>query len=258
MKSFVSYTNCVGTSLWEHFLRENLPDYALYEMTNYEMIRDKTPIPVDIVRNADVFMYQPIDERHGIYHTTTEKGILQYLKPECIRICLPVVAIDMFPIYKEFGTVYAPDIDRTIPLGLVLMNYDTYNFSFQLRKRFDRGMQHMRFREGMCNVKVVDFILANYQTYRLFTSHNHPSGRLLAYIANQMLRILGIDKQYDITAYDHILVGGDKPSHESEYMRRELGLKYPIQDDHELYRKLLVFAYNHPEALTPLKTMLLK
>lgn len=258
MKSFVSYTNCVGTALWQHFLRDVLPEYTLYEMTNYEMIRDKSPIPVDVVRNADVFLYQPIDERNGIYHTTTEKGILQYLKPECVRICLPAVGADMYPIYKDFDGVRGPVIDRNVPLFIHLANYDAHAFFFQLRERFDRGIQHMKRREGMCNVKAADFILQHYQKHRMFTTQNHPSGMLLAHLANQILRILGVDKQYDLFGYDSLLVGDEPAYFESEYMKRELGLQYPIQDNHEFYRKLLIHAYKHPELARPTKTMLLK
>lgn len=201
-------------------------------------------------------MYQPVDERHGVYHTTTELGILQYLKPECVRICLPVVGADMYPIYKDFEHIRGPLLDRSVPLTVLLLNYDTYNFSFGLRKRFDRGMEHMRFREKMCNVKVVDFILANYQTYRLFDAHNHPSSILTAYMANQMLDLLGIETRYNIFEHGGIVIG-DAQYYESEYMRRELGLKYPITDDHEFYRRCLIYMYNHPEIAKPTKTMLL-
>lgn len=256
MKTFVSYTNCVGISIWELYLKPNLPDYEFHNFTNYELIRNKLPIPVDLVRKADIFMYQPITERYGIYQTMTEQGVLQYLKPSCIRICLPVVGVDMYPIYKDFDIVRGPPLDRTIPLSILLMNYDTYNFSFGLRHRFDTGLRHMKMREATCNIKVADFITENYQEYRLFDSHNHPSGMLLAYIANQMLKLIGIDKQYDIHAQEHVHVENVAYS-ESEYMRRELGLKYPLRENHDEYRRMLIYVYNHPEALQPTKTMLL-
>lgn len=258
MKSFVSYTNCVGTSVWEIYLKPLLPDYEFYAFTNYEMIRNKLPIPVEIVQNADVFMYQPIVESRGIYQTMTEDGILKYLKPSCIRICLPVVGLDMYPCYQDFEHIRGPPIDRSLPLSVLLMNFDSYSMSFGLRERVETGLRHMKLRETMCNVKVSDFIRANYQQYRLFDSSNHPSGMLLAYIANQMLKILGVDKQYDIYAQEDIHVLGDNPHPESEYMRRELGLKYRLREDDGRYRKMLIYIYNHPEAHQPTKTMLLK
>ena len=58
----VFYTNCQYKGL-QHFL-EMFNKYTFDIIENYDIIKNKKPIPIDILNQADIFIYQPIDKTH--------------------------------------------------------------------------------------------------------------------------------------------------------------------------------------------------
>ena len=74
----VYYSNCQYAGI-HYFLKQAIQEpIDLYHLENYKLIKEQKPIPVNRLKEADIFIYQPIDKRHGIYSTesTVDNNIL--------------------------------------------------------------------------------------------------------------------------------------------------------------------------------------
>ena len=101
-------------------------------------------------------------------------------------------------------------------------------------------------REKICNIKVSNFILKNYKDYKLFNTQNHPNGILGSYVAKKICELLNVEftdlnifSQSNISILD---LKYDIP--DSIYSKRELSLKYTINDNTEYYKQLIIKVYH--------------
>ena len=92
MINLVFYTNCQYRGL-DYFIKNHINKIETKHIENYSLIKNKNQIPVDILKQADIFIYQPIDKKHGIYSTDTsvENNIMSYLSPNCKIISFPYI-----------------------------------------------------------------------------------------------------------------------------------------------------------------------
>lgn len=84
MINLVFYTNCQYCGL-DYFIKKHINNIETKHIENYSLIKNKKQIPIDILQQAHIFIYQPIHEKHGIYSTATniENNIMSYLSPNC-------------------------------------------------------------------------------------------------------------------------------------------------------------------------------
>ena len=98
----VFYSNCQQAGL-KYFLQKVFQNAHFEHIINYDLIMNKTPIPINILNSANIFIYQPIIDK-GIYSTNNE-NILSFLPPKCIKISFPYIYNDslwiFIPINKD-------------------------------------------------------------------------------------------------------------------------------------------------------------
>jgi hypothetical protein len=92
-KKVVTYANCQAKNvirvLAKHPVLSKEYDFDnAVILSNFALIQGQTPIPYEDIASADLFLYQPTAEKHGLYGTTE---ILKHCKPECKRIGFPYV-----------------------------------------------------------------------------------------------------------------------------------------------------------------------
>ena len=197
----------------------------------------------EISESIDIFIYQP---------TKSSDAYIKLLNPQCIKVCIPVIYADIFCIYEE-GDKYicgdSLDKYRNLSLDEVLTLYDNGEYDFELKKRFELSMQYLIEREKLCDIKVSDFILKNYRTFRLFETQNHPNGIVGSYIAKEICRFL----QTDIPCIDEYTQGNihlqPLECKDSFYAKRELQLEFIKEDNSDHYRKILIYLYNNPDMI---------
>ena len=92
MINLVFYTNCQYRVL-DYFIKNHINKIETKHIENYSLIKNKNQIPFDILKQADIFIYQPIDKKHGIYSTdiSVENNIMSYLSPNCKIISFPYI-----------------------------------------------------------------------------------------------------------------------------------------------------------------------
>jgi len=225
MLNIVYYTNCQYSGI-DFFLKKYIKNIETLYIENYTLIKNKNKIPVDILKNANIFIYQPIDKKHGIYSTDTiiENNIMSYLTPNCITISFPYIYNSSLWILIPPANIDGyignyPDIDKYInkesieklkiqgySLDEVLVMYFNGKIDFDYENRFNKSIEILKKKEEICDVKVATFIEKNINKRRLFFTQNHPTTCIFIHCVNQILSILGHDHKYDEFAYPENIV----------------------------------------------------
>ena len=227
--NFIVYTNCQGDHTFRNFVRTKLDIKSYKYLCCYEYFQQQKQLPIQDLKSCDIFIYQIIDKKHGIYNTMDDSGILQYLSQRCKRISFPSIYANIFPIYEEGGMYIGGDIiinlkNKGYDLRAILDMYEKNQLDFNLQSRFQKSLDHMRRREALCCIVLSDFIEQNIRHVRLFDTQNHPNGIVLSYLANKIFEKLDIDYQYDVFRQSHVHIGGDYGY--SNYMKKELEICY--------------------------------
>jgi hypothetical protein len=245
----VFYTNCQGDKLYELYLCK----IDLFRSSQVICIKNYYDITSDDILHimeADMLIYQPVSVKHGIRTTENASGVLNYLKPNCIKICFPSIFLDMWCFSENNGlyigghTLYKYS---HLNLQQVLELYDSGKYDFELKPRLDYSIQYMQKKErDFCNIHVTDFIIANYKKHKLMYTQNHPTDILYRFLAKEICRFLNISSVNidDIPVNNQIETFGWKFSH---YMKTELELEYDEPDESAHYRDHIIMLSIHPE-----------
>jgi hypothetical protein len=248
----VYYSNCQYAGI-HYFLKQAIQEpIDLYHLENYTLIKEQKPIPVNRLKEADIFIYQPIDKRHGIYSTesTVDNNILSYLSPKCKMISFPYIYNSalwcIVPPAKIDGYIGGySDIDKYInrepieklksqgyTLNDVLRMYSNNEIDFDYENRFNKSINVLKNKEENCQVKISDFIVKHVCSVKLFFTQNHPTTCIFAHIANQVLPILGYNVLYDEFAYpDNVCnLPGEWPTSSYDMNYWNFQYKCSIQD----------------------------
>lgn len=237
-KRCLIYANCQGNALG-HFLK-SIPVFdSTYQMTywtNYVMIQNKENIPIDLLKNVDLFIYQPIRDAHGVYST---RHFLNLLPERCICISFPYIFNDaLWPLFrKDDDVVNKETITDLLAKGAstfdLIIAFLTLKIDFRFKMRFDKTMQILAEKEKETDVKVSQYILEHYKSEKLFLTFNHPTSSLLIHCADQILKHLqmpAISKKTQLHP-NAANLAGHYP--QSPYERSFYQFEY--QDDWKLY-----------------------
>lgn len=233
------WTNCQGEFVFNNWLAK-LPYFKnsiVSIFSNYIPIEDDE---IDVFKTCDLIIYQP---------TKSNYKYIPFLKPDCIKICIPVAYADMFCLYGESdkyvgGSTLEKYKDFT--LEEILDLYDNNKYDFELKERFEKSMMYLIEKEKQCDIKISNLILNNYKNVRLFDTQNHPNGIIGSYIAKEICKLLKIEGlDIDIMTQGNIHITFLQWE-DSFYAKRELDLKFIEKDNKSHYRLLLIEIYNNP------------
>jgi len=260
MPSLGIYTNCQGEFIHRLFLSRIsfFRDWTIVYLKNYKAIADKMIIDKNDLQAFDIFLYQPVSEKHGIYSTLNEDGILSMLRPDCLRISFPSLYTDMWPIYENNGYYYGADIilkykAMGMSLDTILQLYDNNILSFNLKERFEGSLNYLISRESQCTIQSLSNYISNNMKYRpIFYTQNHPSIEILDFLTQEICKSiqghLGVSFDTDIKYNDDDIMSikGYGICEGSRFITSELGLEYTVDDNSEYYKNLIVIIYNCP------------
>jgi hypothetical protein len=252
MPNIVYYSNCQYAGI-NYFLQISVPNYYnIFHLENYGLIKEKKSIPVDKLKEADIFIYQPIDKRHGIYSTdvTIENNILSHLSSTCKLISFPYIYNSalwcLIPPANIDGYIGEyPNIDKYVnrepieklklqgyTLDEVLRMYSNNEIDFDYENRFENCINILKNKEENCDVTVSDFIVKHIGSIRLFFTQNHPTTCVFVHIANQVLSILGYNVKFDEFAFPENICNlpGEWPTSSSDMTYWKFKYQCNIQD----------------------------
>ena len=262
----VIYANCQGITL-SSILSEIISNCKVSHIQNYTLIVNKEKIPYDIIKKADVFIYQPIDSKHMLYSTDTnvENNILSYLKKDTLKISFPY-------IYNSALWLFDPEILKkgTSNGDIIIGNYNTDkncsikklkeqghtiddiinlykkgNIDFNYKSRFENSIKILKEKEKLCDIKVCDFIVENISKHKLFYTQNHPTIMIFTHCINQLMPLLGFNKSYDVfkTTFRNPLNNGHKYLHTS-YDKKFYNFEYNEQIHDDYYIPIIKNIYH--------------
>ena len=223
----IFYTNCQSMGIIPNLIL-NIKNIEIYRITNYHYINHKQNLPIEILNQCEIFIYQPIDKRHGIYSTEKdqEKNIMSYLKPECLKISFPYIynsgiwGITKDAIDKDDGTECgnrdAIHNLKNYSLEKVIEMYKKNMIDFNYKSRFESSLNKLQEKEKKCDIKVSEFIKNNIQNHKLFFTQNHPTPYLFAFISKNRLDI--IKRHYSLKDFSYTFAEENELS----------GIRWPI------------------------------
>jgi len=260
----IFYTNCQSMGIIPN-LQLNMKNIEICRITNYSYINNKMNLPIQLLNDCDIFIYQPIDKRHGIYSTEKEQeqNILSYLKPNCLKISFPYIynsgiwGITKDAIDKDDGTECgnrnAIHNLKCNSLEEVIEMYHKNNIDFNYELRFESSLEKLQEKEQKCDIKVSEFIKNNIKNHKLFFTQNHPTPYLFAFISNNILNKIKTHfpskitrEEYEFTDHNELCNGPKWPISKSdiEYWKFTY-IQLPEEDADNYYIELITKYYNN-------------
>lgn len=190
--------------------------YYIYPMPVIHKMK-QNHIDEDVLRNCDVFIHQDIRKDNALGYQFSDDYTVPRLKKDCINIAVPNL--------YTFGKVFFPQMIRNtnnhqfyndengmFPLGDMnvdkllengIQNIDQiiqtiegeyYNSDF-IKQRFQKYANEMLEREKYWDIKIMDYILANFKRKKLFYDFRHPCNDVIREICKGVFKLLNVDCQ---------------------------------------------------------------
>lgn len=227
-KNLVFYTNCQGGIGINTLLCSKVKFKTVNYIETFSTIWNNIELQHDILNNADIFIYQPINTKYGKYSTdiNIENNILTHLKTDCIKISFPYIYFAcLFPLYYsnaaaeiDGGNSYdiSKIVNRDIILDLkkkytneeIILLYNNQQIDFNFKKNYEDTIERIKNSEKICSIIITNlFTLDNIKKIKLMHTNNHPTNYVLKYITNEVLKILQLPNN-DFNEFNNELIGG--------------------------------------------------
>jgi hypothetical protein len=269
VKTFTVFANCQSHALAKTLLEHQdfsqnyklLPIPAVHELRDVDIEK-----VIDVVKQVDLFLYQPVASKEHRLESATSKYMLKQLKDSAQALSFPSIYFDgYFPHLATLGgyhsvlnQVHDYFIAYCFVKGMTAENCVELISSRQLydkstsRKLLKNTLSSLKWRErfNRIDLKVSGFIEKNYKTKRLFNQFNHPTRDIFVHLRNIILHKVGIDDGVNIAQElnaSNYLSGIIAPIYTSTYYHLDLCLdesydKYIVKSNAiELYEVVCQF-----------------
>ncbi|MDD5618384.1 MAG: WcbI family polysaccharide biosynthesis putative acetyltransferase [Candidatus Omnitrophica bacterium] len=256
VKNIFIYANCQGEMI--SYILKTIPAindlYTIDFVFNWILIEEKKDVPLEKIKDADVFIYQPLAEKYGIYSPV---NMLHYLKKDCIPISFPYIYnAALWPFYLDdkcisddvlslhgirlfdYGII-AAYVKNGVDDSELLDLYKKHKIDFMFNRRFQYTMKILRQHEEDATVRVADFIEKNIRKVRLFYTCNHPAPIILNHCVNQILDVLGVKNHSLDYGSDAKCLHDETVWPITKQVQESLGLEYFDKDADMFFIKLL-------------------
>ncbi|AWV18829.1 hypothetical protein A3862_27505 [Methylobacterium sp. XJLW] len=183
---------------------------------NYKIISGQEPNDhlFEALADADIFIYQPLGEGHGIYSTFGESdNILNRLKISAVQISMPYIYNNgLWPMYHEGSAKNTAAIDAYLSDGAtaqdVIKIYDSGDMFFDMKNRMRQSLEMLRDREAGLDIKIADYIEQNMLDRELLFVQNHPTTDLFRVAIEQMIRHI-FGEGFQLPRVDYAALGSN-------------------------------------------------
>lgn len=247
MKNCIISANCQAVPLAKQLITfyPFACEYEIEIFTNFT----KTIIPLEKLQNCDLLIYQKLGLAWG---NLSEKFLLENVNPKAKVICMPnIVNTTLWPTSKHTGNLidsYRDSfveelITRKLAIKeiLYLVEKKDYATLCDINEIMRESIAKEREKKYLCCDLICDYIMDNYKTTQLFTTINHPYGKLLNLVAKLVLEEIGFSQVPDsiilnLNCDDDF----DLPIHPS--VSKFLGLSYGGHEQlYNVYGKMLTY-----------------
>ncbi|MDH4317075.1 MAG: WcbI family polysaccharide biosynthesis putative acetyltransferase [Desulfobulbaceae bacterium] len=244
MKKLVIFANCQCRALAQTLMESH--EFSLcYEWDFLPAVQNlsKQHVPEMLakVREADLFLYQPVSEDPTRPVEITSAFLREQVKPSATALSFPSLYFDgYFPhlqtlqgyistlyLVHDYFIAYACAIGLTIEETLSLIqSEDLYPKDVSIRL-VEASFNNLADRETEfdIDIKISRFLRDNYRREKLFNQFNHPKRPILKHIAEKILAKIGLEKpllpEMGPSHMDEIMT----PIYKSTYKNLELEFK---------------------------------
>ena len=255
-KNCLIYANCQNALIAKYLNSSQLfnQEYTIEKFPVNQLMQTGTTIPDRVLQQAKLFIYQPVKNIHGDLST---ESILNKLPIDCQRISFPPLYFTgYYPQYCKNPTNKV--IKPNHPFGIFphgdsniikmmeegksvaeivekLSDSDFYSRDFLL-DNVDNSLAELARRESELNIKVSEFIKAQYQHHYLFYTQNHPSDILAVYVVNQILNLINLPELEDALSLENPMKGTLDPVQIPIYPSVIKHLNLAFVDDNTAYK----------------------
>ena len=232
MKQCILFGNCHCSGVKKFLEFSNFYEkYEVHQFANWDLIKDdeKMVIPIHLIKNADLIIYQPLSDVHNCYSTNRQNpdSFFSLLKEECHTVSFPRIHNNaIFPIFHKNakGDFIYGNINNTVKTAeelLYLYRNDQIDYNFT--ERMAKNYYISKKKEEECDVKIADFLLDNISKQKLFLTQDHPTSFVFNELTKNICEQLDIEYDYEkgSTVSENITKLQD-----SVYRRRDC--QYPI------------------------------
>ncbi|GHV52098.1 hypothetical protein FACS1894206_00260 [Deltaproteobacteria bacterium] len=195
-KQCLLHANCQGEPLAE-LLRLSSDFCKNWDITHYTNYI-KEPVPAAALQNCDFFIYQNLDAKWG---ELASASMLERLNPQAERFCMPTMFFKgCWPFWTSQSPINFGDaiLNQLIDAGAgkpeilkIYLRGNIGNF-VDLRANLESTFTQEEEKEKQCDLRTVPLVRELWQREMLFYTCNHPAKRLLALLANTLLKRLGL------------------------------------------------------------------
>lgn len=226
----IVYANC-QRQLIERFLKASSSFNRNFELEpsvpfNFEAIKNQYIIPDSILKDTKLFIYQPI--RQDKYDQQSSDSILSRLPSDCACVSFPHIQFNGYhpqyihnPLNRStqdypYGKMPYGDsniikmIESGVPRKEILQDLNRVDFYSQefLLKAVNSTLENLSSRELETDIRISNFIRANYQNQYLFYTVNHPANIIGIEIVKQILKKLNMLSFSDLARFAILHQGG--------------------------------------------------
>ncbi len=190
------HANCQGDE-YEALLRLTPgfnEEWELYRFTNYT----REPVPDELLRRADLFIYQHLEDKWGELASET---MLKRLKPKAGSLCLPNMFFKgVWPFWVgqapiDYGDYFlekliASGAEKAVILRLYLHN--DLSTKFDLQGSLEETLHYEEKKEERCFCRTMPLLRQYWRHEAMFHTVNHPGKRLITYVYGEICRELGL------------------------------------------------------------------
>lgn len=196
-KICVIYANCQGGAINRFLQRHDIynENYENHLFENYHLIENGLSLPFDLLKQADLFIYQPLQNKHGQYATDIVKNCLP---ATCKKISFPYIYnAALWPLYEEIDNIVGEEIilkliEKGYSLKKIIDMFCAESIDFEFGRRFQISMDILKQKEEVSDLKVSDYILKKINKEKIFLTQNHQTSTFYIYCTNQILTNLGL------------------------------------------------------------------
>lgn len=206
MKKCILFGNCHCSGV-KKFLEYStfFEQYEVEQFANWELLKDEQNmvIPIHLIKNADLVIYQPLSDVHDCYSTNKQNpdSFFRLLKEECKTVSFPRIHNNaLFPIFHKndrkeifYGIVKNPVESLQQLAFLYNNNLIDYDFDNRMRQNYSVSKD----KEVDCDIKIVDFIYNNISNHKLFLTQDHPTSFVFNKLTASICDHLEIEYDYE-------------------------------------------------------------
>ena len=246
MNKFTVFANCQSAALAKTLLESKtfsqhykwLPVPPVHNLDGVDVAK-----VIDVVKQVDLFLYQPVATKEHRLETATSAFMLSQLKDSAQALSFPSIYFDGY--FPHLGTLdghqsvlnqvhdyfisycYVKGV-RALDCVELLQSDELYDKKTS-RNLLKASLESLKWRERVnrIDLKVSGYIDQNYQVKKLFYQFNHPSSDLFVYIRDAILNKVGIADEAEIPPERYkknYLSGINAPIYQSTY--NHLGLQF--------------------------------